>query len=133
MIFDISPNCGNNKWHASSKTSQPSRVNLQMPQTTCGTRELSRSLIAISKYSLYQWFSKWAESPSLGRFWGTRKRTKQRGQQGGETTQRGRKRSTTATTTNRNAQPLPSIDHWVNFSFGCDRNALKAKKPLVDS
>jgi len=28
-------------------------------------------------------------------------------------------------------QPLLLIDGWVNF--GCDLNALKAKKPLVDS
>jgi len=31
---------------------------------------------------------------------------------------------------NENAKPLPLIDHWVNF--GCDLDALEAKKPLVD-
>jgi len=38
--------------------------------------------------SLKQWFSKWASSPPWGRFWGARRRTKQRGDRGQNNTMR---------------------------------------------
>jgi len=69
---------------------------------------------------LEQWFSKWAESPFWGDFEG------QQGEQN-KSGDKGLKQRKGA----ENAQTLPPIDHWV--TFGCDLNALKQKKPLVDS
>jgi len=60
------------------------------------------------------------ESPPSGRFWGAGGEQKKGGDKAAEQHKGG-----------ENAQPLPLIDRWVNF--GCDLNALKAKKPLVDS
>jgi len=60
---------------------------------------------SLNKYTLKQWFSKWAKSPPWGRLWRARLGTKQQGLLWGKTTQGG-----------ENAQPPPLIDNWVNFS-----------------